>query len=235
MSAHIASAGNIAWITPPEILNPVRELFGGTIHLDPCWGKGCLTNPTKHYSLPENDGLVDPWDAETIFVNPPFGVSYIHQSTRECLSTKEFHDLDKKSQLAFKVQRIDMWIDKCVQAHIAGSEVVALIPTALSTKKWQHTIRDTATAVCHLLGRIKFLRLNGESLEVVTGAPMDCSLVYWGEKLGKFDEIFNRHDRGICWYPQVNTIENLWLIARLENAVLDLRNKLDTEKGTVVL
>lgn len=60
-----------AMLTPSYILEPVRELLGG-IGLDPCTEPDNPTCATKFYHLP-SDGCVLPWDAHSVFCNPPYG------------------------------------------------------------------------------------------------------------------------------------------------------------------
>lgn len=60
-----------AMLTPPYILEPIRKLLGG-IGLDPCTDPDNPTKAAKFYCLPQ-DGCTAPWDAETIFCNPPYG------------------------------------------------------------------------------------------------------------------------------------------------------------------
>jgi hypothetical protein len=56
------------WLTPPELLQRL-----GTFDLDPC---GCPGMPwrtaTTTYSLPEHDGLSEPWCGR-VFCNSPYG------------------------------------------------------------------------------------------------------------------------------------------------------------------
>lgn len=60
-----------AMLTPPYVLEPVRELLGG-IGLDPCTEPDNPTAAEKWYSLPA-DGCALPWDAPTVWCNPPYG------------------------------------------------------------------------------------------------------------------------------------------------------------------
>jgi len=60
-----------AMLTPGYVLEPVRELLGG-IGLDPCTEPDNPTSAAKWYSLPD-DGCALPWDAETVWCNPPYG------------------------------------------------------------------------------------------------------------------------------------------------------------------
>lgn len=58
-------------LTPAYVLEPIRALLGG-IALDPCTEPD---NPTKadRFYTPPQDGCAMPWDAETVFCNPPYG------------------------------------------------------------------------------------------------------------------------------------------------------------------
>lgn len=59
------------YITPLEILDPVRAYFGGQIALDPATE---YNNPTgaELFYTEEDDGLRRPW-YNGVFVNPPYG------------------------------------------------------------------------------------------------------------------------------------------------------------------
>lgn len=60
-----------AMLTPSYILEPIRELLGG-IGLDPCTEPDNPTRADRFYCLPQ-DGCSLPWDAATVFCNPPYG------------------------------------------------------------------------------------------------------------------------------------------------------------------
>jgi len=58
-------------LTPPYVLDPVREALGGMIGLDPCNEPDNPTAALRFYTI-EDDGLAQPWDDSTIYVNPPY-------------------------------------------------------------------------------------------------------------------------------------------------------------------
>jgi hypothetical protein len=60
-----------AMLTPPYVLEPIRELLGG-IGLDPCTEADNPTCADRFYCPPE-DGCALSWDALTVFCNPPYG------------------------------------------------------------------------------------------------------------------------------------------------------------------
>jgi hypothetical protein len=60
--------------TPVEIIDTVRDFFGGTIDLDPasCAEANKAVRARRFFDA-QMDGLTRPWKASTVFVNPPFG------------------------------------------------------------------------------------------------------------------------------------------------------------------
>jgi hypothetical protein len=92
--------------TPDYVLDPIREAMGGAIELDPCTDPHNPTGAARFYTPPA-DGAELPWDAETIFVNPPYG------KARE------------------------RWVTRCIEAAAAGSKVVLLIPAHTDTRIFQ--------------------------------------------------------------------------------------------------
>lgn len=58
-------------LTPAYVLEPVRALLGG-IGLDPCTEGDNPTGATTFYTPPQ-DGCALPWNAATVFCNPPYG------------------------------------------------------------------------------------------------------------------------------------------------------------------
>jgi hypothetical protein len=60
-----------AMLTPSYVLEPIRRLLGG-IGLDPCTEPDNPTGADRWYALPQ-DGATLPWDAATVFCNPPYG------------------------------------------------------------------------------------------------------------------------------------------------------------------
>jgi hypothetical protein len=156
------------WCTPPKYVRAVREVLGGTIALDPCSNRYSVVRAEVEYQLPERDGLHGGWDYPTIYVNPPYGADRRRGTT------------------------IKDWIRKCAAAHEDhGSEVLALVPVATNTKHWKDYVFGVADAVCFLYDtRLRFL-VDGK--DEGKGAPMSCAMVYWGEHVSRFQEVFLAH------------------------------------------
>lgn len=154
-----------SWGTPLKYVNAVKHFFGGSISLDPCSNQYSIVNAETEYSLPNNDGLKESWNFPTIYVNPPYG-----------------SDKERKTT-------IKNWLAKCALSHEKyGSEVLALVPVATNTGHWKQSVFGKARAVCFLYDtRLKFLE-NG--LDVGKGAPMSCSIIYWGNDYERFFDTF---------------------------------------------
>jgi hypothetical protein len=115
------------------------------------------------------DGLVEPWDAPTIYVNPPYGKDYERGTS------------------------IKDWLRRCAEAGSRGSEVMALIPVATNTSHWKEFVWPYSSGVCFLFDtRLKFLE---RGLPSGKGAPMACAMVYWGSDLPKFKHVFDAFGR----------------------------------------
>jgi len=157
-----------SWCTPPKYVRAVRDMFGGTISLDPCSNSHSVVGADVEYRLPEFDGLRNSWKFPTVFVNPPYGADR-HRGTT-----------------------IKDWLRRCALAHEEhGSEVLALVPVATNTKHWKDFVFGVADAVCFLYDtRLRFL-VDGK--DEGKGAPMSCAMVYWGEHLSRFEQVFSTH------------------------------------------
>jgi hypothetical protein len=104
-----------AQLTPDYVLGPVREALGG-IALDPCTEPDNPTGAAAFYALPV-DGAAQPWEAASVYVNPPYG------KARE------------------------PWVRRCVQAGALGQRVVLLIPAATDTRIFQEALASATAAV----------------------------------------------------------------------------------------
>lgn len=115
-TVHYSSA-TAEWLTPKTIIGLVLSTFQGPIDLDPC---SEVPAPGQPYNVPAlrrftaaDDGLVHPWLAGTVWMNPPYG------------------------------RAIGEWVwnlvDEYFHTHFASA--IALLPARTDTKWWQF-IRD---------------------------------------------------------------------------------------------
>ncbi|MGC8551865.1 MAG: DNA N-6-adenine-methyltransferase [Phycisphaerae bacterium] len=156
------------WCTPPKYVRAVRDVFGGTIALDPCSNNHSIVHADVEYQLPRHDGLHSSWDYPTIYVNPPYGADR-HRGTT-----------------------IKDWLRRCAMAHNDhASEVLALVPVATNTKHWKLFVFGVASAIAFLYDtRLRFL-VDGK--DEGKGAPMACAMIYWGKNISRFSEVFTPH------------------------------------------
>ena len=134
--------------------------------LDPCSSQYSIVDARTEYQLPEKDGLKEPWNYPTVYVNPPYGIDRTRKTT------------------------VKEWLRRCATAHQQyQSEVLALIPVATNTRHWKEYIFGKATSICFLADtRLRFI-INGDDAN--KGAPMACAMVYWGENSDRFYEVFS--------------------------------------------
>ncbi|TAK63058.1 MAG: N-6 DNA methylase [Bacteroidetes bacterium] len=154
-----------SWGTPQKYVKAVKEVFGGSIALDPCSNEFSIVHAKTEYVLPKHDGLRESWNFPSIYVNPPYGI-------------------DKK-----KGTTIKNWLARCAHAYEEyGSQVLALIPVAPNTTHWKKYVFTKARGICFLYDtRLRFLE-NGK--DGGKGAPMACAMIYWGNNFYRFYEVF---------------------------------------------
>lgn len=70
MAEHEPSIGQSdEWYTPPEIFRALDTTFD----LDPCSPGASHWVPARRVYTAQQDGLVQPWGSNFVFMNPPFG------------------------------------------------------------------------------------------------------------------------------------------------------------------
>ncbi len=97
-----------AMLTPGYVLEPIRDLLGG-IGLDPCTEPDNPTGAALHYHLPM-DGCALPWEAASVFCNPPYG------------------------------EGKDRWAERCIEEAKTGKPIVLLIPAHPDTRVFQRAM-----------------------------------------------------------------------------------------------
>lgn len=114
------------WETPIDFFNELDKEFGFT--LDPCCTKE--TAKCSKYFTEKEDGLIQDWSDEIVFMNPPYG------------------------------REIKNWIKKAHDEFLRGATVVALIPSRTDTKYWHTYIfplyYENKIQIRFLKGRLKF-------------------------------------------------------------------------------
>jgi phage N-6-adenine-methyltransferase len=160
--AHVAhNSGNNEWYTPPVFIAAARAAMG-SITLDPA--SSPVANNTvgaEDFFTAEQDGLTQSWRGN-VWMNPPYAQPLISQFA-EAVSEK----YDAK-----EIKRA------CV-----------LVNNATETA-WFQRMLESASAVCFLRGRVRFLDPDGNP----SGAPLQGQAVlYLGENPFRFAKAFNEH------------------------------------------
>ena len=118
---HFSSDSN-EWETPQDLFDKLNDEFRFT--LDPCASKN--NAKCKKYYTKEDNGLIQSWRDEIVFMNPPYG------------------------------REIPKWVEKAYNESIhEDCIVVCLIPSSTDTKYWHEFIFPHAE-VRFLKGRLKF-------------------------------------------------------------------------------
>ena len=133
--------GENEWYTPEKYIKAVRKVLG-KIELDPASSDKAqeIVCAGRYYTI-ENNGLNHPWNAETIFLNPPYSQPQIWD-----------------------------FIDKLVVELTAGNIGSAILLTHNSTDTaWFHRAEEIASAICFTRGRIKFVGAEGNECAPTQG------------------------------------------------------------------
>lgn len=166
--AAMTSSGKDDWETPAWLFEKLNAEFHFT--LDPC-----CTHETakcrKHYT-PEENGLLQDWQGETVFCNPPYS-----RKTRK-----------NPGQIA--------WVKKCMEeGRKPGTTVVALLPARTDTELFHRYIYGKAE-IRFLKGRVNFIDHGREA-----GRPLFGTMIcVWrgdrDERLDRKSENRRRVGRG---------------------------------------
>jgi hypothetical protein len=208
---HINPAESVDWCTPPRIVEPVHEFFGGPPDLDPCSNSNSIVQATVSFALPEHDGLVRSWDINgrhtKVYVNPPFGRCYLRSDRMVVYSSKQwtrgrklFREWEKGGKSGplpeacisdvdaarFTSTSVHDWVKAAAYFYRHMTENLMLLPASVDTSTWQETAFPTATVVCWIKGRITFLG------NVKGPAPMACAILGCTDRTAEFLEVFSK-------------------------------------------
>lgn len=134
------TTGHQDWGTPHYILDAARDAMGGGFDLDPA------SNPVANQHVKaakiytrDDDGLIETWHAERLWLNPPF--------TRGL---------------------IDKFIEKLVGEWHAGHVEQAVVITNNSTETaWAQRLAEASSAICMLDKRVAFYLMDADTGEYV--------------------------------------------------------------------
>lgn len=116
------------WATPQYLFDKLNSEFHFT--LDPC--STAKNHKCNKYYTKEDNGLLQNWNNETVFVNPPYG------------------------------KDIKQWVKKCYEEHRDHNiTIVMLIPARTDTTYFHEYIYKKCHEIRFLKGRVKFVSENG--------------------------------------------------------------------------
>ncbi len=151
------------WYTHPSVIEAVRELFGGSIDLDPfSCREANMTVRAERFFTAEVDGLVHTWHGK-LLVNPPWGGSGNTSVKRRA-------------------------IEKLVRSYHAGTvtEAVAVLNANATTTKWFAPLFEFP--MCFPAYRIPHYGPGNAG-----GSPNSGTvLIYLGPHVHRFAHIFSR-------------------------------------------
>ena len=101
--------------TPEWLVDRFSMALGG-IELDPCTS---ASNPCRaeRFLTPDDDGILQSWDANRIYVNPPYGKTIRH------------------------------WVHKALGAAKGGSKVLLLVPGRTDARWFQEALQQSNAAL----------------------------------------------------------------------------------------
>ena len=112
------------WATPQDFFDKLNEEFHFT--LDPCADE--FNHKCDKYYTEEQDGLIQSWEKETVFCNPPYG------------------------------REIGKWVEKAYAENLVGGALVVMLIPARTDTKWFHDYiyNKPNVEIRFIKGRLKF-------------------------------------------------------------------------------
>lgn len=116
------SSKKMDWETPQDFYESLNDEFGFTLDA----AASAENAKCEHYYTEKENGLVQDWEGETVFCNPPYG------------------------------RQLPKWIEKCYnESRKDKTTVVMLIPARTDTKAFHEYIYDKSE-VRFVKGRLRF-------------------------------------------------------------------------------
>ena len=152
--------------SPREIVEPVRELFGGEIDCDPCSNEHSIVRALTTYTW---GGLARPWGGPTVGRGKRTAYENHPYSTNEPWAAKAIYEL--------RIRNV--------------RELVILCMCVPSTAWWKSLmVKPAKNPRVLVTKRLKFLGPGGKPMKHT--ARFETALIYYGRRERVFDKLF-RH------------------------------------------
>lgn len=173
----MVSSANVEWFTPRWVLDLVREVIGD-IDLDPA---SCIEAQERvrakvFYSL-EDDGLMLPWIARSVFLNPPYGEMGGESSASIWFNVME---------LSYRLRYFGAGMFLCNGA--IGSQWFAKICNRFPVAFFNKRIRFDPSFISALVAKLEGRKLTQPSI--------GNAIVYLGPDVARFIQVFEPY----CWF-----------------------------------
>ena len=133
--------GDNEWFTPPQYIEAARKVMGG-IDLDPASNPiAQKTVQAERYFTKDQDGLKQEWNAQTVWLNPPYAQPFIQQFTEKMVAE-------------LKAKRVRQAI---------------MLTHNYTDTAWFHLAESLATLICFTKGRIRFTDPEGKPCSPTQG------------------------------------------------------------------
>ncbi len=127
------NSGENQWHTPPEFIEAARRAMG-SIDLDPASSAKAneIVKATRFFTA-EQDGLKNKWDADSVFLNPPYSQPAVSQFAERVAAAFESGEIKQAVVL----------VNNCTETW------------------WFQRMAHVASVICFPRGRLKFLDVHG--------------------------------------------------------------------------
>lgn len=154
------------WYTQPKYIEAAKEVMG-SIELDPasCAEANAIVQAERYFTEQDN-GLAQEWQAETVWLNPPYARTKTYQSG------------------------IRAWVEKALRAYDAGTiqQAILLVTTEMNAQ-WIQPLYQFS--ICFPNHRVKFISPKKDKRGKYQHMFGAC-FVYMGPNKVKFEEVFTQ-------------------------------------------
>lgn len=179
------------WGTPVDVIEKVKDIFGGSIDLDAASNRTCqeYIQAKEYYGLDnDKDALTRTWNHNHIWLNPPYSAGNISRFVDKAIYEWDVRDFDQS---------------------VPSPKQMMILTNVQSDSKWFHILLNSCDTVLFWKGRIKFLKvIDGKAYEKWEGEKSKAegkgkignspryvnSLFYFGNNSDRFREAFK--DKG---------------------------------------